>query len=149
MHRYETIFVVNPDLSDDETQNVINKFTGIISAAGGVPLKLDDWGRRRLAYKIDKFSQGYYVLVDFAAAPAGLMELERNLKIDDRIIRFLSVKTGINVNVEALQQELAAKAKPVEEVAAAPEGEGSEVEAAPLAAAAPTAEQEPGQTPEE
>jgi len=149
MHRYETIFVVNPDLSDDETQNVINKFAGIISATGGVQLKLDDWGRRRLAYKIDKFSQGYYVLVDFAGSPAGLMELERNLKIDDRIIRFLSVKTGINVNVEALQRELAAKAKPVEEVAAAPEGEGSEAEAASVPAAAAVPDQEPEKTPEE
>lgn len=149
MHRYETIFVVNPDLSDDETQSVINKFTGIISTTGGVQLKLDDWGRRRLAYKIDKFSQGYYVLVDFAGSPAGLMELERNLKIDDRIIRFLSVKTGINVNVEALQRELAAKAKPVEEVAAAPEGEAGEAEAAPVPEAAPAVDQEPEKTPEE
>ncbi len=147
MHRYETIFVVNPDLSDDETQNVINKFTGIISSTGGVQLKMEDWGRRRLAYKIDKFSQGYYVLVDFAGQPAGLMELERNLKIDDRIIRFLSVKTGINVNVEALQRELAAKAKPVEEAAVAPEG--GEAEAAPVADTTPAADQEPEKTPEE
>lgn len=147
MHRYETIFVVNPDLGDDETQNVINKFTGIISSTGGVQLKMEDWGRRRLAYKIDKFSQGYYVLVDFAGQPAGLMELERNLKIDDRIIRFLSVKTGINVNVEALQRELAAKAKPVEEAAAAPEA--GEAEAAPVADTTPAADQEPEKTPEE
>jgi len=146
MHRYETIFVVNPDLSDDETQNVIQKFTGIISATGGVQLKLEDWGRRRLAYKIDKFNQGYYVLVDFAGMPAGLMELERNLKIDDRIIRYLSVKTGVNVNVEALQQELAAKAKPVEEKPETAPTAAGEEEAAPAAA---SSEPEPVTTPEE
>ncbi len=144
MHRYETMFVVNPDLSDDETQSVIHKFTGILASTGGVQLKLEDWGRRRLAYKIDKFSQGYYVLLDFAGQPAGLMELERNLKIDDRIIRFLSVKTGINVNVEALQRELAAKAKPAAE--AAPEPEAPEAAAA---AAAPAADQQPEPTPED
>lgn len=149
MHRYETIFVVNPDLSDDETQNVVNKFTGIISSTGGVQLKLEDWGRRRLAYKIDKFSQGYYVLVDFTSLPAGLQELERNLKIDDRIIRFLSVKTGMNVNVEALQRELAAKAKPVEEVAAPPEGEVTEAEAPQAPATAASPDQETEKTPEE
>ena len=145
MHRYETIFVVNPDLSDDETQNVIQKFSGLISATGGVQLKLEDWGRRRLAYKIDKFNQGYYVLMDFASMPAGLMELERNLKIDDRIIRFLSVKTGVNVNVEALQQELAAKAKPAEEtVETAPVAEAAAEAGAAAAASAP----EPDTTPE-
>lgn len=129
MNRYETIFVINPDLSEDEVQNVVTKFTGIIDSQKGVQLKLEDWGRRRLAYKIDKFSQGYYVLADFAGIPAGLAELERNMKIDDRIIRFLSVKTGENVNVEALQLEIAAKAKPPVEEAAAPET--VEEEAAP------------------
>ncbi len=127
MNRYETIFVINPDLGEDETQNVITKFTGIISSQDGVQLKLDDWGRRRLAYKIDKFSQGYYVLADFAGMPAGVAELERNLKIDDRVIRFLSVKTGENVNVEALQMEIAAKAKPPVEAATAPEPAAEEV----------------------
>jgi small subunit ribosomal protein S6 len=137
MNRYETIFVINPDLSEDEVQNVVTKFTGIISSQNGVQLKLEDWGRRRLAYKIDKFSQGFYTLADFASMPAGLAELERNLKIDDRVIRFLSVKTGDNVNVEALQMEIAAKAKPPVEAAPAaePEAEGTSPQPVPEAAA--------------
>jgi small subunit ribosomal protein S6 len=132
MNRYETIFVINPDLGEDEVQNVVTKFTGIISSQNGVQLKLEDWGRRRLAYKIDKFSQGYYVLADFAGMPTGVAELERNLKIDDRIIRFLSVKTGENVNVEALQMEIAAKAKPPVEAAAAPEPVAEEAAPQPV-----------------
>jgi small subunit ribosomal protein S6 len=132
MNRYETIFVINPDLSEDEVKNVVTKFTGIISSQNGVQLKLDDWGRRRLAYKIEKFSQGYYILVDFAGMPAAVVELERNLKIDDRIIRFLSVKTGENVNAEALLLEIAAKAKPPVEAAAEPEAvEAVEEEVSP------------------
>jgi small subunit ribosomal protein S6 len=142
MNRYETIFVINPDLGEDEVQNVVTKFTGIISAQNGVQLKLDDWGRRRLAYKIEKFSQGYYVLADFAGMPAGLAELERNLKIDDRIIRFLSVKTGENVNVEALQQEIAAKAKPPVEAAAAPEAPAEAATPQPVEAVSPQPEPE-------
>ncbi len=148
MNRYETIFVINPDLGEDEIQNVVTKFTGIIDSQKGVQLKVEDWGRRRLAYKIEKFSQGYYVLADFAGVPAGLAELERNLKIDDRIIRFLSVKTGENVNVEALQMEIAAKAKPpvepaptaeaaVEEALPQPEAEAAAPAEEPAAAAAP------------
>jgi small subunit ribosomal protein S6 len=141
MNRYETIFVINPDLNEDEVQNVVTKFTGIISSQNGVQLKLEDWGRRRLAYKIEKFTQGYYVLADFASMPASLAELERNLKIDDRIIRFLSVKTGENVNVEALQMEIAAKAKPPVEAAVAVEPEAEAVSPQPLPeAAAPAAE---------
>jgi small subunit ribosomal protein S6 len=149
MNRYETIFVINPDLGEDEVQNVVTKFTGIISSQNGVQLKLEDWGRRRLAYKIDKFSQGYYVLADFAGSPAGVAELERNLKIDDRIIRFLSVKTGDNVNVEALQAEIAAKAKPPVEAAPAPEAAAEEAAPQPeTAAAAPAPEPAPAAEPE-
>ena len=140
MHRYETIFVINPDLGEDEVQNVVTKFTGIISSQNGVQLKLEDWGRRRLAYKIEKFSQGYYVLVDFAGVPAGVAELERNLKIDDRIIRFLSVKTGENVNVEALQLEIAAKAKPAAEAAPAAEEPAAAATPQPAEAATPQPE---------
>jgi small subunit ribosomal protein S6 len=153
MNRYETIFVINPDLGDDEIQNVVTKFTGIISSQNGVQLKVEDWGRRRLAYKIEKFSQGFYVLADFAGLPAGLAELERNLKIDDRIIRFLSVKTGENVNVEALQAEIAAKAKPPVEAVASPEREDEEASPQPVTepqapAEEPAAAVEP-ETPEE
>jgi small subunit ribosomal protein S6 len=153
MNRYETIFVINPDLGEDEVQNVVTKFTGIISSQNGVQLKLEDWGRRRLAYKIEKFSQGFYVLADFASLPAGVAELERNLKIDDRIIRFLSIKTGENVNVEALQSEIAAKAKPPVEAAVAPESEAEEASPQPVAEAPASAEEpaavvEP-ETPEE
>jgi small subunit ribosomal protein S6 len=153
MNRYETIFVINPDLGEDEVQNVVTKFTGIISSQNGVQLKLEDWGRRRLAYKIEKFSQGFYVLADFAGMPAGVAELERNLKIDDRIIRFLSVKTGENVNVEALQAEIAAKAKPPVEATVAPVGEAEEASPQPVAEASVSAEEpvaavEP-ETPEE
>ena len=141
MNRYETIFVINPDLGEDEVQNVVTKFTGIISSQNGVQLKLEDWGRRRLAYKIDKFSQGYYILADFAGMPGGVAELERNLKIDDRIIRFLSVKTGENVNVEALQLEIAAKAKPPVEAAAAPEPIPEEAIPQPVTEAVASAEE--------
>jgi len=155
MNRYETIFVINPDLGEDEVQNVVTKFTGIISSQKGVQLKLEDWGRRRLAYKIEKFSQGYYILADFAGMPAGVAELERNLKIDDRIIRFLSVKTGENVNVEALQMEIAAKAKPPVEAAAAPEPVEEEAVPQPVAETVASSEEfvevapEPEKSPEE
>jgi small subunit ribosomal protein S6 len=111
MRRYESVFVINADLTDEEIQATIDKFTGIISSQGGTLINLEDWGRRRLAYKIKKFTRGYYVLTDFAGQPAAVTELERNYKLDDRIIRFLTTKISDQVDVEALQAELAAKAE--------------------------------------
>lgn len=145
MNRYETMFIINPELGEDEIQGVMQKFSGIIAAQGGEQLLLEDWGRRRLAYKIKKFTTGHYVLLDFAGEPAVLAELERNLKIDDRIIRFLSIKTGDKVDVAAVRASLAARAKPqpevveaeegIEEGVAAPETEISESPAAEATAA--------------
>ena len=130
MNRYETMFILNPELGEEEVQSVMQKFSGIIAAQGGEQLLLEDWGRRRLAYKIKKFTTGHYVLLDFAGQPKTLAELERNLKIDDRIIRFLSVKTGERVDVQAVRAALAAKAKPRPEVPEPEETFGAE---APLA----------------
>lgn len=143
MNRYETMFIINPELGEDEVQSVMQKFSGIIAAQGGEQLLLEDWGRRRLAYKIKKFTTGHYILLDFAGQPKTLAELERNLKIDDRIIRFLSIKTADRVDVEAVRAALAAKAKPQPEEPE-PEEAGGEETAPPspeasLEAEGPTA----------
>jgi len=135
MRRYESLWVVNGDLPDEEVKSAIDKFSKIISSQGGTLVGLDEWGRRKLAYKIQGTIRGYYVLADFAGSSETVKELERNYRIDDRIIRFLTTKKSDKVNLEALQAEIAAKAKaaaPAEPEVAAP----VEV-AAPAAAAAP------------
>ena len=131
MRRYESVWVVNGDLPDEEVKSAIEKFSGIISSQGGTLVGLDEWGRRKLAYKIQGTIRGYYVLADFAGSSETVLELERNYRIDDRIIRFLTTKKSDKVNLEALQAEIAAKAK-----AAAPPAAEPEV-AAPVEAAAP------------
>ncbi len=135
MRRYESVWVVNGDLPDEEVKSAIDKFSKIISSQGGTLVGLDDWGRRKLSYKIKGTIRGYYVLADFAGSSETVKELERNYRIDDRIIRYLTTKKSDKVNLEALQAEIAARAKaaapPAELVAA--EGE----EAAPVEAAAP------------
>jgi len=135
MRRYESVWVVHGDLPDEDVQSTIDKFTRIISAAGGMFVGLDDWGRRKLAYKVKGTARGYYLLADFAGTPATVKELERNYRIDDRIIRYLTVKKSDKVNLEALQAEIAARAK----AAAPPEAEA----APPAAEAAPPAEATP------
>ena len=141
MRRYESVWVVNGDLPDEEVKSAIDKFSKIISSQGGTLVGLDEWGRRKLAYKIQGTIRGYYVLADFAGTSETVKELERNYRIDDRIIRFITTKKSDKVNLEALQAEIAAKAKaaaPAEPEVAAPVAAAAPAEvAAPVAAGAP------------
>jgi small subunit ribosomal protein S6 len=130
MRRYESVWVVNGDLPDEEVKSVNDKFSRIISVQGGMLVGLDDWGRRKLAYRIKGVTRGYYVMADFAGTPETVKELERNYRIDDRIIRYFTSKKADRVDLEALKTEMAAKAAPAAE-AAPPEAETAAVPAAP------------------
>lgn len=90
MRNYETIFILKPTLEEEVRKELINKFTSIISANGEV-VKIEEWGNRKLAYEIEKFRDGYYILVNFNAAPSLPMELERNYRIADDVIRYMIV----------------------------------------------------------
>ena len=136
MRRYESVWVVNGDLPDEEVQSAIDKFTRIITSQGGILAGVDEWGRRKLAYKIQGTFRGYYVLADFAGTADTVRELERNYRIDDRIIRYLTTKKADQVNLEALQAEIEAKAK-AKAAAAEPEVAPEAEAAAPVEAPAP------------
>ena len=89
MNQYEVLYIVTPELEDEAIKAVVDKFAGIIAANGGEVQKTDEWGRKKLAYPIDYKTEGYYVLVDFAAVPELPRELERNLKNDENILRYM------------------------------------------------------------
>jgi len=91
MNSYETLFVVNPNLSEEDTKAVIDKFTAIIGENGTVT-EVKEWGKRRLAYPINYINEGYYVLVDFEAAAELPAELERRFRIDENILRSIVVR---------------------------------------------------------
>lgn len=93
MNKYEAMYIVTPELEDEVIKTVIEKFSGIITANGGEIEKVDEWGRKKLAYPIDYKTEGYYVLVNFAAAPELPRELERNFKIDEKILRYMVVRS--------------------------------------------------------
>ena len=88
---YETLFVVNPQLSEEDTRKVIDKFVALIGEEGTVE-NVDEWGKRRLAYPINDINEGYYVLVNFTADPALPAELERRFRIDENIMRSIVVR---------------------------------------------------------
>lgn len=88
--KYETIFVINPSLNEEETKQVVERFTSLISENGEIS-KTGEWGKRRLAYPIQDFTEGYYVYVSFQSKPDFPAELDRIYKITDAIIRSIIV----------------------------------------------------------
>ena len=90
MKNYELVYVVRPNAEDEVKEAVLNKIQEVISANGEVE-KVDTWGNRKLAYQIAKFSEGFYVFVNFKASADLPKELDRNLKINENVIRHMIV----------------------------------------------------------
>ena len=86
--KYEVLYVLNPNLSEEETQGVVEKFKTLIEQNGTID-EMDEWGKRKLAYEINYLSEGYYVLVKFTSGPEFPAELDRILGITDGVIRSL------------------------------------------------------------
>ena len=92
MLTYEVVFILHPDLDENAINEMVDKVQGWITGAGGVMEKVDRWGKRRMAYKIRKQREGYYVLIN-AQIPAQFnTELERNLQIQESVMRYMIVQ---------------------------------------------------------
>jgi len=92
VRRYETIFIASPTLTDEQVDELVKYFEGIIAEQGGELLKTEKWGRKKLAYEVEKFSEGFYTLYEYTAGPTLVAELERRFRNHDAVIRFLSVR---------------------------------------------------------
>jgi len=91
INKYETIFIVNPELSEEDTKSLIEKIKTTIESSAQLE-NIDEWGKRKLAYSIDKYNEGYYVLANFSADSSFPQELERIYKITDGIIKDIIIK---------------------------------------------------------
>lgn len=92
MRKYETMYIIDPTLEEDAVKALIERFSNLIENQGGQIEKIDEWGKRRLAYPIEDHNEGYYVLVNFSAESDLPEELERVYKITDEILRYLIIK---------------------------------------------------------
>jgi len=92
MRRYETIFIASPTLTDEQFDELVKQYEGVIAEQGGELLKTDKWGRKKLAYEVQKFSEGYYTLFEMNAGPTLIAELERRFRNNDAVIKYLSVR---------------------------------------------------------
>lgn len=130
MRHYETLYIISPELGDEDYKAVVAKHKDLIEKEKGVIIKLEEWGRRRLAYELKKFDQGFYVLMDFCGDAGMTTKLARALKLDDQVLKYQTIKLGDNVNPEDLIEE----PKEVEEEAAEESAEQAAEEAAEEAA---------------
>lgn len=92
MNKYEALYIITPELEDEAMKAVVDKFSGIVTGNGGEIEKVDEWGKRRLAYSIDYKTEGWYVLITFQGAPELPRELERNFKNDENVLRYIVVR---------------------------------------------------------
>ena len=134
MRRYETIFIVRPNVTEDEIDAVISRTSSVIEGDGGTIIKIDKWGLKKLAYLIKKESQGYYVYIDYAGIPASVAEIERLFRIDDKVLKYLTVKLAESCDPEAAKEELAK----AEAARTSAEEEANEEAVPPETAATPT-----------
>jgi small subunit ribosomal protein S6 len=97
---YELIYIARPDLTDEELATIFNRTEKIITERDGHMLSVDEWGKKKLAYEIKKYAKGHFMYLLFLGDAAIVDEIERTLKIDDGLLRFLTVKVGDRVAVE-------------------------------------------------
>ncbi len=108
MRRYETVFIVNSELSEEQHQPLFDKLEGLVSDDQGVLVKFDKWGHKKLAYEIKKQTRGYYVLMDFCGHGALVKEVERSMRLDDRVLKYMTVVKDKTVDVEAVKADIEA-----------------------------------------
>ena len=105
MKRYETLFIVQVDLPDDELNSLIERYGSIVTAFKGIIVKIEKWGKRKLSYEIKKQINGFYVLIDFVGKRTVIEELERNFKIDDKILKFMTIMKDDKVDLTKIEKE--------------------------------------------
>ena len=122
---YETLFVVKPTLTDEETAAAITKVKDVLAKEGAELVATDDMGMRKLAYPVDKNDRGYYTVLFYKGEGTLINELERNLKISEDVIKFLTVKYVKNKEIAQFEKLVAAAGKKAEAVEAAPAPEAA------------------------
>jgi small subunit ribosomal protein S6 len=109
MRIYEELFILQPDVTDEVVDPLIEQLSGIITGQGGTVDKTEKWGVRKLAYRVQKFNEGYYVLLQFTAGPETVKEMERRLRVSDLVMKFITVR--IDEKLKKIEKRRKARAK--------------------------------------
>lgn len=111
MRIYEELFIVKPDAAEEEIEQVVEQVRGVIESGGGAVDKVDKWGLRKLAYRVRKQHEGFYVLFQFSSSPEAVKEIERRLRVSDLVLKFITVRIDEKLKrVEKRKKQRAARA---------------------------------------
>ncbi len=105
MRKYETVLILDPDLQDKTRIDLLDKLENIIASGNGILLDFDEWGKKKLAYEIKKKLHGYYVCARYGGTGELVKEIERNFRLSDDVIRFMTILASDDVTIEQLEQE--------------------------------------------
>jgi len=92
MKAYELLYIIRPDLDEEATTALVERLSGLVATNGGDNLTVEKWGKRRLAYEIEDYKEGQYILMNFEGEGRTSQEIERVMKISEDVIRFLTVR---------------------------------------------------------
>jgi small subunit ribosomal protein S6 len=154
MRRYETIIIADPDLSAEQRDPLLQRVSDVVKEGNGYLALTDEWGARKLAYEIKKKNRGYYIRFDFCGTGAVVNEMERFFRIDDRVLKYMTVLLDKAADIEKIKEEIATaqsiaeKAKEQAEAAAAAAAETPSekpAEAQTEAAEIPTPSEKPAE----
>jgi small subunit ribosomal protein S6 len=107
MRRYETIFIIDPDLSEEERSPLFERLKDLFPQHNGLLVLVDEWGTQKLAYEIKKKARGYYVRLDYCGTGTLVNEIERFFRIDDRVLKYMTVLLEKDVDIESVKEEMA------------------------------------------
>lgn len=110
MNRYETVCIVRPDVAEDVVKGIIQKATASLEGSGATVSRLDEWGRRKLAYPIQKKGEGYFFVLDYMSAPEASKEVERILRLNEDVLRQQTVRIITTKKMEKAKADAEARA---------------------------------------
>ena len=148
MKRYETIAIIDPDLSKEAEIPIFERLNDLIPQYEGFLIETDDWGTKKLAYDIKKKNRGHYVRFDYCGDGALIQEMERFFRIDDKIMKFMTVLLDENADLDAIKADLAEKAAAAEQAATAGQAAAEKADQT-VETEAPTENNEPSEAKKE
>lgn len=104
MKYYETLYILSPDLPNEEYDSLAQKFSDVVDRSGGVSVKASMWGKRPLAYEIKKFDRGFFILFRYCGISSTVLELAREMRLDERLLKFQTIKLSDNEDPETAKE---------------------------------------------
>lgn len=107
MNKYESVIIIKPTLTEEDAKNTINKYKENFEKLSNKPVKVEDLGKKKLAYEIQGNKEGHYAVYTFYGKPEDISETERNYRIDDNVMKFITVKMDMEAeeNPEVMEDE--------------------------------------------